>query len=190
MPLSRYGATNLSSDQRNAFDCGHDSLNRWLATQARQGMDSRDAVTQLLMEDEVIAGYYRLSAGSFSKAQAPPELAKRAPGPIPVIQMGRFAIGHAYHGQGWGADLLAEAIRSATASLDVIGAHALFVDAIDEPARRFYVKHGFAPSPIAPMQRCVRLVVARISEAAAHAHRHERYSEQPTGRDAPFSGPQ
>lgn len=169
MQLDRYDKINPTSDQRNAFSCGHESLDRWLATQARQSMESRDAVTHLLMDGQVIAGYYCLSAGSVSRADAPDAIAKRAPNPVPVIRMGRFAIDSEFQGHGWGADLLREAIRSATAALDLIGARALLVDAIDDSARRFYAKFGFVESPVAPMQLMLRLDVAKLSEAAAQA---------------------
>lgn len=171
MRVRRYDAVNPTSAQRKAFDCGHESLNRWLATQARQSMDSRDAVTHLLLDEDTIAGYYCLSAGSVSREQAPDAVAKRAPDPVPVIRMGRFAIDRGYQGGGWGTDLLGEAIRSAIASLDVIGARALLVDAIDQSAKDFYLKFGFCESPIVHMQLLMQLRVAQLSEAAAAAGR-------------------
>jgi len=171
MRLRRYDEVNPSGEQRKAFDCGHDSLNRWLTTQARQSMDSRAAVTHLLLDDDVIAGYYCLSAGSVSRQDAPAEIARRAADPVPVIRMGRFAIDRAYQGQGWGPDLLREAIRSATASLEVIGARAMLVDAIDDAARNFYLRSGFVPPQIASMQLLLRLEVARLSQAASEASR-------------------
>jgi GNAT superfamily N-acetyltransferase len=171
MHLRRYDHVTPTSEQRKSFDCGHESLDRWLATQARQSMDTRDAVTHLLMDGDVIAGYFCLSAGSVTREESPESIARRAPDPIPVVRMGRFAIDRKYQGRGWGADLLAEAIRSATASLDVIGARALLVDAIDDSAKSFYLKYGFLESPIVPMQLLIRLDVAQLSQAAAEATR-------------------
>lgn len=169
MRLRRYDEATPTSDQRQAFECGHESLDRWLATQAGQSMKSRDAVTYLLLDEQAIVGYYCLSAGSVSREEAPPAIAKRAPDPVPVIRMGRFAIHRAYQGQGWGRDLLGEAIRSAAAALDAIGARAMLVDAIDDLAQAFYLRNGFIASPVAPMQLMLRLDVARLSEAAAQA---------------------
>lgn len=170
MRLHRYDKISPTKAQRREFDCGHASLARWLASQARQSMDSRDAITYLLMDVDTIAGYFCLSAGSVSKEQAPAALARRAPDPMPVIRMGRFAIDLRYQGRGWGADLLAEAIRSAAASSQVIGARALLVDAIDQTAKDFYLGHGFAESPIAPMQLLVQLQVVNRSDAEAVAN--------------------
>ncbi|HJQ00706.1 MAG TPA: GNAT family N-acetyltransferase [Jatrophihabitans sp.] len=178
MRLHRYDEVKPTSEQRKAFDCGHESLNRWLATQARQSMETRDAVTWLLMDGETIAGYFCLSAGSVIKEAAPAELARRAPNPIPVIRMGRFALDVAYQGQGWGGDLLAEAIRSAVSSLDVIGARVMLVDAINEAAKSFYLKHGFVASPVVPMQLMVRLQVAQVSQAAAIAAQENDHTSE------------
>lgn len=117
MRVVRYDKARPSKEQRRAFSCGEPSLDRWLATQARQSMESRDAVTYLLLDDEDdqerIAGYFCLSGGQVELEAAPTEVSRRAPDPIPVIRMGRFAVHQDYQGQGWGADLLREALLSA-----------------------------------------------------------------------------
>ena len=167
MRLVRYDTYNPSKEQRNCFDCGETSLDRWLSTRAGQSMASRDAVTYLLIDDtdddaEVIAGYYCLSAGEVTREIAPGGLARRAPEPIPVIRMGRFAIDNRYQGQGWGAQLLREALASALAAADLIGGRAMLVDAINDTAKAFYLRFGFVESPIHPMQLLADLrVVAK-----------------------------
>lgn len=143
---------NPTRDQRKAFECGEESLDRWLATQASQSMTSRDAVTYLLMDDAVIAGYYCLSAGQVRRGDATTKIAKHAPDPIPAVRMGRFAIGSSYQGQKWGAELLREALLSAVAAVALVGARVLLVDAISEGAKAFYARYGFQVSPIHPMQ--------------------------------------
>lgn len=157
MKLGRFDEIEPSKDQRNEFDCGEPSLNRWLATQARQSMENRDAVTYLLLDDDTpgeapIAGYYCVSAGSVERRSAPAAMAKRAPEPIPVVRMGRFAINRAYQGQGWGADLLREALLGAVSAGTLIGGRLMLVDAISDDALEFYKRFGFLQSPIHPMQ--------------------------------------
>lgn len=115
-------------------------------------MATRDAVTYLLVDDTVIAGYYCLSAGHVRRSDAVPSLAKRAPDPIPAVRMGRFAIHRTYQGQSWGADLLREALLGSVAAIDLVGARVLLVDAISDGAKAFYIRFGFQPSPIHPMQ--------------------------------------
>lgn len=79
-------------------------------------------------------------------------MARRAPDPIPAVRMGRFAIDRNSQGQGWGADLLREALLSAVAGGRLIAARVMLVDAINDEARAFYLRFGFTPSPIHPRQ--------------------------------------
>lgn len=155
MRLARYDRAFPTKEQRASFSCGQPSLDRWLATQARQSMESRDAVTYLLLDDDHgdrIAGYYCLSAGSVRREQTPASVGRRAPEPVPVVRMGRFAIDAEYQGLGWGAELLREALLSAVSGAELIGARALLVDAIDDEARAFYRRFGFVESPVHPLQ--------------------------------------
>jgi GNAT superfamily N-acetyltransferase len=116
------------------------------------------------MDDEhaLIAGYYCISAGEVSRDAAPPPLARRAPNPLPVVRMGRFAVDRRYQGQGWGSDLLREALRGAAAAVELIGGRAMLVDAISDDAKQFYEHFGFQTSPIHPMQLMydLRIVIA------------------------------
>jgi GNAT superfamily N-acetyltransferase len=163
--LSRYDEVGPSKELRSNFDCGEESLNRWLAQQAGQSMASHDAVTYLLLDVEAgrIAGYFCLSAGDVSRHNVPIDLAKRAPQPIPVVRMGRFAIDSRYQGQNLGAELLREALLSAVAASRLIGGRAMLVDAINDGAKRFYERFGFQASPIHPMQLTIDLRTVALS---------------------------
>ena len=159
MRLVRYDEASPTKAQRRRFDCGEPSLDRWLATQSRQSMESHDAVTYLLLDEQTgdddparIAGYYALSAGQVIRDTVPLDMARNAPDPIPAVRMGRFAIDRAYQGQGWGADLLREALLGAVTAGKLIGARVMLVDAISDTAVDFYVHYGFKRSPIHPMQ--------------------------------------
>jgi GNAT superfamily N-acetyltransferase len=166
--IARFDEVAPTKAQRNAFDCGEPSLDRWLATQAGQSMESRDAVTYLLLDEapdgEAIAGYFCLAAGSVSREAAPAPMARRAPEPIPAVLMGRFAIDRVFQGQGWGAELLREALLSAASGGRSIGARVMLVDAISDEAYDFYIRFGFTPSPIHARQVLYDL---RIVEASA-----------------------
>lgn len=174
MRLARYNEVNPSKAQREAFGCGEPSLDRWLVAQARQSMDTRDAVTYLLLDEDSggsearIAGYYALSAGQVERDIAPPGVKRRAPDPIPVVRMGRFAIDLRYQGDGWGAELLREALLSAVSAGGVIGGRALLVDAISQQAADFYLRHGFDRAPMHPMQMLKDLRVVAASAGVAY----------------------
>lgn len=181
MRLARYDDLKPTKAQREAFDSGEPTLNRWLAQQARQSMDSRDAVTYLLLDegdtgpegadrgddgDARIAGYFALAAGQVLREAAPLDVAKRAPEPIPAVRMGRFAIDGTYQGQGLGAELLGEALLAAVAAGELLGARVMPVDAISEAAVDFYLRYGFLRSPIHPMQLVYDLRV--VAASAGH----------------------
>lgn len=53
---------------------------------------------------------------------------------------------------GLGKTLLADALSRALAASEAIGARAILVHAIDEPAAAFYKAFGFEPSPLDPKQ--------------------------------------
>lgn len=163
----RFDAAAPTRQQRRDFDCGRPSLDRWLATQARQSMDLRDAVTYLLLDEEpdpsAIAGYYCLSSGEVARDATPEAMARRAPQPIPAIRMGRFAIDRRYGGQGLGAELLGEALLGAVHGGRLIGARVMLVDAIDAEAASFYRRFGFEPSPIYGLQLLYDLRVVAAS---------------------------
>jgi GNAT superfamily N-acetyltransferase len=170
--FERFDKAAPTRPQCEAFDCGEPSLNRWLSNQAAESMNTRFAVTYLLVdEDDAIAGYFCLSSGEVRRPEAPAALARRAPDPIPVIRMGRFAVRRELQGQGWGAELLREALLRAASVSGHVGARALLVDAIGDDARRFYLRFGFITSPIHPLQLLYDL---RVVASSAGAEDRER----------------
>ena len=90
-----------------------------------------------------LAGYYTLSAAGVFLADMPASLVKRLPRypSVPVARMGRLAVGLAYRGRKLGAALLWDALDRAARS--EVAVYALAVDAKNEPARNFYLHHGF-----------------------------------------------
>lgn len=172
----RRGAT---KEQRQAFDCGEQSLNDWLVRQAGQSMKRGDAVTTLLLDDDanpggdaVIAGYYCLSAGEVGRGDVPAHLAKGAPTQIPVVRMGRLAVDRRYRerGERLGAELLRHAMRAAAES--DVGGRLLAVDALHDQALEFYLHMGFLRSPIHPLQAVfdLRRVPAREADPMPKPH--------------------
>ncbi len=72
------------------------------------------------------------------------------PHSIPAILLARLALDRRLHGQGLGASLLLDALTRATDAMQIAGGRLIVVDAIDEPARRFYEHHGFHAAPTRP----------------------------------------
>ena len=78
------------------------------------------------------------------------KLGHGAPHSIPAILLARLALDHRLHGQGLGASLLLDALTRATDAIQIAGGRLIVVDAINEPARRFYEHHGFHAAATRP----------------------------------------
>lgn len=62
---------------------------------------------------------------------------------MPVVLIGRLAVGRSAQGQRLGAFQLIDGLRRAEYLADRIGVRAVEVDAINKPAKQFYEKYGF-----------------------------------------------
>lgn len=132
---------------RKSFDCGTGRLNQYLAQYARQDFSRHLSVTYVAVEeagDSQVLGFYSLAMGS----ALPDDLVMRKlpqTRPVPVVLLGQLAVDGRCQGRGLGGILLIDALRRSLHISSMIGAAAIIVDALDEPARGFYLKHGFHP---------------------------------------------
>jgi GNAT superfamily N-acetyltransferase len=138
----------LGSDHdRAAFNCGNESLDRYIRTQASQ--DIRRGIARVFVavtpgEPNRIAGYFTLSAAWVVASDLPPEMAKRLPRhPIPAALLGRLGVDRAFTRRGLGSVLLADAVKKTMAAAETVGMTVVIVDPIDDAARAFYAAFGF-----------------------------------------------
>jgi GNAT superfamily N-acetyltransferase len=82
------------------------------------------------------------------------------PNPVPVILIGRLAVDREYQGRGIAQGLLKDAVLRTVQAAEIAGIRAILVHAISDDARRFYLRHGLAESPVAPMTLMVSLADA------------------------------
>lgn len=135
----------------SAFDCGHAALAEWLRRRARSNEAARGSRCFVVCEGKRVVGFYTLAAGSVRRAAAPGAVRRNMPDPVPAIVLGRLAVDRAWQGRGLGADLLQDAVLRAVRASHEIGARVLLCHAVDERARRFYLRHGFAESTFDPL---------------------------------------
>jgi GNAT superfamily N-acetyltransferase len=149
----------IDADQLDRFNCGVPSLDAWLTQTARRAQRGHTAETYLVIDADTgqIAGYYCLSAHSVSRAETGGWLARNSPDPIPTILLGRLAVDTGYQGFGLGASLLRDAALRAVQAQSILGVKALIVDALDESAAAFYLRHMFKPFPANPLRLFHRL---------------------------------
>lgn len=154
--------------RRERFTCGVESLDRYFQAQAGQDVRRKaNAVFVLigLEPPEVPLGFYTLCATALPPGDVP-EAARRHLPRYPLVSatlIGRLAVSLSRQGEGFGAILLADAVRRAYASADSVGSSMLVVDALNDRAAAFYAASGFLLLPnsrrlILPMQTVRRML--------------------------------
>lgn len=131
---------------RSAFDCGEPALDDYLRHRATQDVRRRVARAFVAVDRATgaLAGYYTLSAASFSRHQLPEAAARRLPHyPVPAAILGRLAIDQRYQGRGLGELVLADAIKRVLRASEALAVHAVVVDAMNDRAKTFYERYGF-----------------------------------------------
>jgi GNAT superfamily N-acetyltransferase len=134
---------------REAFDCGVDSLNVFLKRYALQNFKRNLGVTIVAVGENSLSkilGYHTVSMAQVSFKEIPEELSGGIPRyPIPAMRIGRLAVDSSAQGMGLGGELLRDALFRALDLSKEVGTCVVLVDAIDGQAKRFYEKYGFIP---------------------------------------------
>jgi GNAT superfamily N-acetyltransferase len=135
------------SHERSAFSCGKPSLDDFIRTLVSQYEKRNLGRTYVAVrpDETQVCGYYTLASSAVPLLHMPAQAAKKLPRhPVPVILIARLAVDQSAQGQGLGEALLLDALDRCSSMADSLGVHAVEVAAIDEPAKRFYQKYGFA----------------------------------------------
>jgi len=134
-----------------AFDCGQEPLNRFLARYALHNQQVEASQTYVALAGEEVVGYYTLVVAEVEYDDAPARLGKGlARHPIPLMLLARLAIAVTWQGKGLGAGLLKDAMLRTLQAADIAGIRAMAVHAKDDAAKAFYERFEFIPSPSDP----------------------------------------
>ena len=134
------------------FDCGNEKMNLWLQHYAlRNQTCGASRVFVCVDETQHIQGYYALAAAEILHQDAPGNLKRNMPNPIPAVVLGRLAVNLPVARQGIGRGLLRDAFLRARQAAEHIGIRAMIVHAINDEAKAFYMQYGFRESPIHPL---------------------------------------
>lgn len=130
------------------FGCGKPELDLWLRESALHAERNRTCRTFGWADDdgEVVA-YYSLAAHLLRRDGISRRLGRGSPNEIPAVMLARLALDRTLHGQGLGGVLLADALERAVLAGSSVGARFIVVDAVDDGAATFYIKHGFVQVP-------------------------------------------
>ena len=148
---------------RRTFESGSEQLDAWLRQTAQQHQRRGISKTFVATTDEAptrILGFYSLTVCEVVADELPEDLGRKLPRRVPGIRLGRLAVDQSVQGQGLGEFLLVDAIQRAKLVLELVGVHALFVDAKDPRAAGFYRKYGFRSLPSQPLT--LVLVIATL----------------------------
>jgi GNAT superfamily N-acetyltransferase len=130
------------------FTSGRPVLDDWLRLSALHAQANRTARTFVWHRgDGVVVAWFSLSASLVRRAEVPKQVGRGSPDVIPAVLLARLALDEKLHGQGLGAELLADAIERTVAATEYVVARMLVVDALDEQAARFYERYGFLRLP-------------------------------------------
>jgi GNAT superfamily N-acetyltransferase len=111
-------------DRRHAveqFDCGEESLNRFLIQFAYSSQQAHASKTYVGLADNDIIGFYTLVVGEVSYDAAPERLKKglaRHPVPLPLAWL---AVSRTWQRKGVGAGLLKDAMQRTLQAADIVG---------------------------------------------------------------------
>lgn len=154
------------TDDRNAFDCGRDSLNAWFRRHAWSNHTSGASRTNVICSVATgeIAGFVALSAAQIEREFLAASQRRNKPDPLPVTLLGQLAIHKDFQGQGHAASLLQFALRTAIKASQDIGSFGVITHPIDDGVRAFYQRWGFEDLPFDPRRAMiVRMAVLEKS---------------------------
>ena len=132
-------------DNRDAFDCGRDSLNAWFRRNAWANQASGASRVNVLCHADTgaIVGYVTLSAAQIERAFLPKAQQRNRPDPLPVTLLGQLAVHKDHQGKGHAASLLLFALKTSLRASESIGSIGVLTHPLDDGVRGFYAKVGF-----------------------------------------------
>jgi len=131
---------------RSSFECGRPELDRWFREFAGQQERDDSARTTLAVDESEtrIAAFFTLVAYRIEVDNLTESLAGRSRRyPMSALLLARMAVDRRYQGSGLGKIVLVAALKCAADVARDIGFEIVVVDAMDEDAACFYLKHGF-----------------------------------------------
>jgi GNAT superfamily N-acetyltransferase len=145
------------------FDSGERVLDDWLIGSALNADRMGTARTFVWLDDELrVVAYMSLCPHEIRREVLPSKVGRGSPNVIPAILLARLALDRRLHGEGFGAQLLVDALGRAVDAVRLAGGRFIVVDALHERAAAFYVRFGFQKVPEMPLR-----LVMRASDAAA-----------------------
>jgi predicted N-acetyltransferase YhbS len=150
-----------AGDERNAFDCGRESLNRWFSRHAWHNQEASVTRTSVMCDAATgaIAGFVALSAGQIERQHLPKSAQRNRPDPIPVLLLGQLAVDRERQGKGCARSLMLFALTTAVRFSEEIGCFGVLTHPLDDQVRAFYSQFGFETLPFDPKRSMIVRIV-------------------------------
>ncbi|MEE4359543.1 MAG: GNAT family N-acetyltransferase [Desulfococcaceae bacterium] len=140
---------------RAGFDCGNEALNQYIRNIARQHLSKGISRTFVIIDENfqnVILGFYTLTACEIHAEKLPRKYAKKYPPKIPAAKLARISVSKDHQRQGLGALMMIDAIKRVMSVSEHLGITGFFVDAKDSEAKAWYHQYGFMELPDNPLE--------------------------------------
>lgn len=158
-----------SSLKKLPFNSGKDELDNYIRRYAWTNHQVKRSArvfvacsTQNLKE---VRGYYTSSASEISIEALPEESRQGFPSKLPALLIGRLAVDKSSQSLGIGKKLLRHSFECAVEIADKTGIYAVYTQAKDEEAKKYYQKRGFIEFQDKPLS--LFLPIETIKQAIA-----------------------
>jgi GNAT superfamily N-acetyltransferase len=152
---------------REAFDCGEESLNEFLRRYARKSHELGGAKTFLAIDaadKKTILGFYSLSPASVEYSLTPDTIRRGlAHHDVPGFRLARLAVDRRVQGRGIGGQLLLAAGRRCLLASVEVGGVVLVIDAKNERVAGWYAGYGALPLLDAPLTLLLPLATIEVA---------------------------
>jgi ribosomal protein S18 acetylase RimI-like enzyme len=147
---------------RTAFSCGVEQVDNYFRKTANKlARAGNSRLWVLVSPGGTVIGFYAINAHAVSYSDLPQSFAKTRPGhgQIPAAYISMIGVDSRFAGQGYGGDLLVDALLRIARAADDIGLAVIMLDVLDcghpervEKRRRLYTGYGFQPLPSNPLR--------------------------------------
>lgn len=169
--LNRIEPFDPERHDRTGFSCGVEAVDNYFKKTAGKLVSAGNVRLFVMVNpDGNLIGFYAINAHAVDYRDLPSRFARNRPGhgSIPAAFVAMIGRDQRYSGQGFGSDLLVDALRRMTQAADVIGLAVVLLDVLDcgdpeRTARRqsLYQSYGFQPLPSNPTRLYLPLATVR-----------------------------
>lgn len=156
---------------RTAFSCGVEQVDNFFKKTANK-LAKADNIRLFAMTapDGSLVGFYALNAHSVDYADLAPTYARSRPrhGQIPAAYLSMIGVDTRFAGNGFGGDLLVDALSRIARAADEVGIAVVMLDVLDcgdpelvEKRLKLYTSYGFAPLPSQPLRLFLPIATVR-----------------------------